>query len=273
MDRTEICGLICARIREEGERCREEFRRQDRIRSFYIDDLLPEALARQIYAAFPPAESMRLQKSLREDKYTGFELDRYEPILAEAIYAFQDRKLVDLLGGILGIEDLQPDDSLYLGGISLMTQGQFLNPHIDNSHDSGFKNFRMLNLLYYVSPEWKPEYGGHFELWDRGVKSKPRVIECRFNRLVVMATYRTSWHSVKPITAARNRCCVSNYYFAPRSFDRKSYFHGTYFRGRPEQHVRDLVLRGEVQLKKLVRVVTGTGRPDRVHVYKHKTPQ
>jgi len=41
----------------------------------------------------------------------------------------------------------------------------------------------------------------------------------RFNRLVLMNTNRTSFHSVRPIRGCGplTRNCVSNYYFSPLS--------------------------------------------------------
>jgi Rps23 Pro-64 3,4-dihydroxylase Tpa1-like proline 4-hydroxylase len=41
-----------------------------------------------------------------------------------------------------------------------MANGDFLNPPLDNSHGSGRKLYRTLNLLYYVTPGWRPKYGG-----------------------------------------------------------------------------------------------------------------
>ena len=36
-----------------------------------------------------------------------------------------------------------------------MFEGDFLNPHVDNSHDANREKYRRLNLLFYVSPDWK----------------------------------------------------------------------------------------------------------------------
>ena len=69
----------------------------------------------------------------------------------------------------------------------MMCNNDFLNPHIDNSHDASKKNFRRLNLLYYVSPEWVLNNGGNLELWDKKVE-KFKTIIAKFNRLVVMKT-------------------------------------------------------------------------------------
>ena len=130
-----------------------------------------------------------------------------------------------------------PDSRLYAGGITMMTRGDFLNPHIDNSHDGERKLYRMLSLLYYVTPDWKPEYGGSLELWDDAVK-KAVVIPSLFNRLVIMETNRHSWHSVNPVRSDGWRCCVSNYYFSEHSPDGSDYFHVISFSARPDQTFR-----------------------------------
>lgn len=129
---------------------------------------------------------------------------------------------------------LEPDPKLYARGLSMMSKNDYLNPHIDNSHDRRRQKYRRLNLLYYVSPNWRLEYGGNFELWDKNVK-KPTTIISKQNRLIVMETNKTSWHSVSKVNTDRPRCCVSNYYFSKESPDQTEYFHVTSFSGRPEQ--------------------------------------
>ena len=94
----------------------------------------------------------------------------------------------------------------------MMFCGDYLNPHIDNSHDAKRKRYRRLNLLYHVSPDWGFDSGGNFELWDES-RMSPKTIVSRRNRLVVMETNKTSWHSVSPVNVDGPRCCVSNYYF------------------------------------------------------------
>ncbi|RYE56853.1 MAG: 2OG-Fe(II) oxygenase, partial [Hyphomicrobiales bacterium] len=127
----------------------------------------------------------------------------------------------------------------------------FLNPHIDNSHDRHRARYRRLNLLFYVSPEWDPANGGNLELWDEKVR-KPTMIPALFNRLVVMETNATSWHSVSPVTVASNRCCVSNYYFSESSPNGRQYYHVTSFIGRPEQVGRRVWGRVDNALRQVV---------------------
>jgi len=81
-------------------------------------------------------------------------MNQYDSVLEEAIYAFQMPAVVARVEQITGLRALEPDTMLYAGGISLMGPGHFLNPHIDNSHDRTRERYRVLNLLYYVSPQW-----------------------------------------------------------------------------------------------------------------------
>ncbi len=253
--RQEFADQICSRLVACQEDLKRAFRLGDRISSGYVDNLLPETNAQEIYAAFPEPSEMLLLKDLREYKYVGMQMNRYHPILEEIIYAFQDPRVVQLISEITGIPNLLPDEYLYAGGVSLMHKGCYLNPHLDNSHDKDRQNYRVMNLLYYVTPDWKEEYGGNLELWDRGVKQPCRVIHSKFNRLVLMVTHRTSWHSVSKVIHDGRRCCVSNYYFSPQPLESTDYFHITSFRGRPEQPLRDIALQGDIVLRSSIRKV------------------
>lgn len=266
MDRVGYGRMIEQRLKAEKDRLKEEFRAHQ-VQSCVVDDLLPEEEARRVYEAFPDKSQMMLKKSLREFKYVAAQMDHYNPLLEEITYAFQQPNVLALVGEITGIREMQPDDHLYAGGISLMAKGNFLNPHLDNSHDKDRAAYRVLNLLYYVSPDWSHEAGGNLELWDDGPKGEPREIVSRFNRLALMATHEKSWHSVNEVKVDRSRCCVSNYYFSPRPLEDHEYFHVTSFRGRPEQPIRDLVLQGDVALRQGIRKVFKKGIVETDHVY------
>ena len=96
----------------------------------------------------------------------------YKKIIHKALYAFQNKKVIDIISQITQINDLEADKNLYAGGLSIMSKGDFLNPHIDNSHNISRNKYRRLNLLFYVSPDWKMADGGNFELWDERVSKQ-----------------------------------------------------------------------------------------------------
>ena len=234
---------------------------------FVIDTLLPEELLSEIYKAFPkPSETIE-KSNLRERKYVGYQMDQYHLILEEVIYAFQEERVVALISEICGIESLFPDEFLYAGGISLMNQGSFLNPHLDNSHDKDRNRWRALNLLYYVSPDWKLSDGGNLELWPRGMKEKQIVIESKYNRLVVMVTHQKSWHSVSKVISNKSRCCISNYYFSENPVEATDRFHVTTFRGRPTEKIKDFVLQLDNKLRTSLRKLFKKGVRKNPHEY------
>lgn len=205
---------------------------------FIIDDFLPDEICLKIYNAFPKdGSTFHNRSSFREKKKTSANLTSLPTILSDITYAIQDKKIVELISSFLSIEKIEPDPKLYAGGLSMMLEGDFLNPHIDNSHDADRKRFRRLNLLYYVTPNWSLENGGNFELWDKSCKT-PKTIISKFNRFVVMVTNKESWHSVSPVKTNQARCCVSNYYFSEISPDSSKYFHVTSFTGRPEEKLK-----------------------------------
>lgn len=209
-------------------------------RHFVIDDLLDSNVCKAIYDAFPrDGNGFFNRDSFREKKRTSANLSSYDRILSDITYAFQDKRVVDLVAKLIEFDQIEPDPKLYAGGLSMMFPGDFLNPHIDNSHDGDRQKYRRLNLLYYVSPGWKLEYGGNLELWDNERKN-PKTLTAFTNRLAVMETNKTSWHSVSAVQVDRPRCCVSNYYFSKVSPDSSEYFHVTSFTGRPEEKLKRL---------------------------------
>ncbi len=253
--RHQYAEIIALKLKESQKLMQQEFMKENQINSCYIDDLLDENQVREIYTAFPDKKEMLRLKDLREYKYVGIQVGNYNPILSEIIYAFQDPQVVKIISEITGFPALFPDEYLYAGGVSLMEHGCFLNPHLDNSHDKDRDKYRVLNLLYYVTPDWQQEYGGNLEIWDRGLKEECRTIHSKFNRLVIMATNKTSIHSVSKVTHPGQRCCVSNYYFSQQPAEEEEYFHVTSFRGRPEEKVRDFILQGDAALRNGIRQV------------------
>jgi Rps23 Pro-64 3,4-dihydroxylase Tpa1-like proline 4-hydroxylase len=269
MKRIDLADLIFKTIFFKKEELKLQFNAsKTQIGYFFIDDLLPVEIVNQISAVFPKSESMVLKKSLREDKYVAAQMNLYDPILEEIIYAFQDQRIVALIVEICGLTDVFPDENLYAGGLSMMGYKQFLNPHLDNSHDKDRELWRVLNLLFYVTPNWDESYGGNLELWPAGLQKPQTTIHSKYNRLVVMVTHDKSLHSVSPIVFNGFRCCVSNYYFSKKPVFETDKFHVTSFRGRPEDKFTDVILKIDTFLRMNLRKIFKKGIKENPHVYK-----
>lgn len=268
-DSKEIANLIYKKLMSEEQTLTSLYNKtKSQIGFFYIDDLLPTDLAKQCFNVFPDKTEMKRLKSIRECKYVSAQMDKHDKLLEQVIYAFQDHRIVRLISDICGVNNLFADESLYAGGISLMSKDNFLNPHLDNSHDADRNRWRVLNLLYYVTPDWRMENGGNLELWVNGPKKEPVLIESKFNRLIIMSTHGMSWHSVNKVNIDGARCCLSNYYFSNAPLKASDKFHVTKYKGRPNELFNNLVLDIDASLRTVIRKIFKKGIRKNPHVYK-----
>ena len=271
LNRKDFAQLIVDRIVQDKDRIKKQYDvSKNQIGYFFIDDLLPPEITELINNQFPSHDKMVQKKSIRENKYIAVQMNQYPRVLEELIFAFQDERVVKIIKDLCEIEDLQPDENLYAGGLSSMKQFQFLNPHLDNSHDKERSRWRVLNLLFYVTPNWKDSNGGHLEIWPEGLEQHQTTLHSRFNRLIVMATHDKSWHSVSPVVVNASRNCVSNYYFSNTALSNTDKFHVTTFRGRPNQKIRNQFLKIDSFLRMNLRKLFKKGVVKNPHVYKTK---
>lgn len=237
-----LVDLIVARFETEKERLKTEFNKPHSLkiaRHFALDEVLPDAIAREIYAQFPKPSKMHLMSSPGKIRLKYSHLKDVNPLLREINQAIQDPRVVAMVEEITGIKNQIPDPTRFAGGISTLMPGYFINPHLDNSHDIEVKRYyRTVNILYYVSPDWCLENGGNYELWDESIENH-LVVPSLFNRIIVMETNQTSWHAVNPVLCDKPRCCVFNYYFSEQSPEGIDYFFNhSSFKARPEQRFR-----------------------------------
>ncbi len=268
-NRQEISKLIFQKLKKNKTNLQEQFlKKKNTIPFFFIDDLLPKQLSKEIHKNFPKLTETVQKKNFREYKHVAYQMDKYNPLLEEILYAFQEPDVVKIISEICNLEHIYPDEFLYAGGLSLMAKNNFLNPHLDNSHDKERKRWRVLNLLYYVTPNWKLENGGNLELWQHGIRNKPITVISKFNRLVVMTTHQKSWHSVSKVNIDNTRCCVSNYYFANQPFLASDKFHITTFRGKSNEKTKDVILKIDNILRNILRKFFTKGIRKNPHQYK-----
>ena len=242
-DTKDLARLIVQRLEDAKEELRAQWANPEgtRTRHFVLEQVLPEDVARTIAAAFPAdGAGFNDRSSFREHKKTLAKLGKTDPVLGAISLAFQEEDVIAKVAEITRMNGLEPDRSFYAGGLSMMFPGDFLNPHIDNSHDGERKRYRRINLLYYINEGWSEECGGNFELWDDDV-TQPKTLVSGFNRLVAMETHKESWHSVSKVVSDRPRRCVSNYYFSNVSPDGDKYFHVTSFTGRPTELLKRII--------------------------------
>jgi Rps23 Pro-64 3,4-dihydroxylase Tpa1-like proline 4-hydroxylase len=77
--------------------------------------------------------------------------------------------------------------------------GGRLNVHLDYSIHPKLNLLRKYNFIYYLTPEWKEEWGGNLEFWshddvNNSPKEKIVTIKNKFNRAIIFDASQNSWH-------------------------------------------------------------------------------
>ncbi len=104
-------------------------------------------------------------------------------------------RFINFIQNITGIEESLIADPYFLGGgIHEIKKGGFLKIHADFNFHPKLKLSRRINMLIYLNKEWKEDYGGHLELWDRKMENCKVKILPKFNRMVIFNTTYFSYH-------------------------------------------------------------------------------
>ena len=163
-----------------------------------IDEFLRPDRAAELVRVFPrPDDAMawdRFGIEGVEMKFGSMREDLFPAPLREAIHDLNSGPFISFLERLTGIEHLLADPHLAGGGIHLSQRGDHLGIHADFNWHPRIEAHRRLNLLVYLTPEWRPEYGGELELWDTTGTRLARRVEPRFNRAVIFATRSDTFH-------------------------------------------------------------------------------
>jgi Rps23 Pro-64 3,4-dihydroxylase Tpa1-like proline 4-hydroxylase len=215
-----------------------------------IDDLLDPAFADEVSASYPTFEKAGEMgmtfKSVNERRKIQITDEKLFPEPAKRLSrALASSEFLSALGFISGVPNLLADAELAGGGLHLTGPGGRLDVHVDFNLLEERQLHRRLNLLLYLNPTWKTEWGGHVQLWDRNVKECRHDFEPKHNRCVIFETSDTSYHGVTPVaeTAPHDRRSFAAYYYtreAPANWTGTA--HNTIFQARPDERVRGFLL-------------------------------
>jgi Rps23 Pro-64 3,4-dihydroxylase Tpa1-like proline 4-hydroxylase len=216
---------------------------------FCIDNFLSEDFANEIYQSFPTyQEALKLGHEFAavnerrkiqitdSSKFPKPILDLHK-ILASPEFIFKVEQMT-------GIPNLLADPDLIGGGIHETNSGGHLDVHVDFNYIPEKDWHRRVNILIYFNKDWKEEYGGYLDIWDKEVEKCYGSFAPIFNRAAGFATSEYSWHGVTPVTCPpemMRRSCAVYYYTkeAPVGWDGTK--HSTIFKARPSEWMKGRV--------------------------------
>jgi hypothetical protein len=208
-----------------------------------IDNFLTDEAAAILHDNFPTADKMRRSyKNINENKSEGSGFEQYHPYfqqLREELGTERFRKTVE---AITGINDLILPDDQRGSGVHQGFNGSYLDVHVDFTIHPVLKLHRRLNLLIFLNKNWKEEYGGHLELWDKDVKNCIQKYQPGYNRAVIFECNDISYHGYNTINIpeTESRKSFFCYYFTEVGEGVK--YHDTIFKARPEEGLKKKIV-------------------------------
>ena len=211
-----------------------------------LDDFLTPEAATNAHSSFPSVkdDGWIHYVHFNEKKHGLNKKDLLPPFIQELINELNSPATLEWLKELTGINNLLADDMLEGGGLHQTLRGGFLNIHADFTVHPHKRNWRRrVNLLIYLNPDWKEEYGGQLELWSTDMKECVERVTPSFNRCVIFNTDSDSYHGLpEPINCPEDdtRKSIALYYFTEE--DSIPVKRSTNYRARPGDGFRSVII-------------------------------
>ena len=161
-------------------------------------------------------------EEVTKNKLSLENLNEYGENIKKMIEYLNSDKMIEYLENLTGIEGLQADNFNMGGGIHKIQRGGHLNIHADFNIHKKTKKYRRVNLLLYMNSNYKEQYNGHLELWNKEMTKCEKKISPLFNRAVIFRTTDDAYHGhLDP-------------WMGPEGYDRVSFALYYYTDDRPE---------------------------------------
>ena len=220
-----------------------------------IEDLFDENLLNRILGEFPE----NIQQigdnfdNKAERKLSLNDTNKFSNVTNDFINFLNSKIFINFLQNITDVDEkLRPDPYLIGGGLHELREEGYLNIHADFNMHPTMKLDRRLNLLIYLNKDWKNDFGGSLELWDKDMKKCERKITPTFNKTVIFSTTDNSYHGnpekINHPNKISRKSIAMYYYTNGRPQHEKGLGnHSTIFRKRPNTEDPE----GKIEFKKI----------------------
>ena len=242
----DIWSMVNRRATDEVAKCQEQFVNANPFPHVIIDDFFTPEFVAELERDFP-RKSEAYDRFCVEDggkigtNYSNGKVEEFPPAFArlDALVRHKDfRKHITAATGIGGLEY---DAEYFGGGIRESRSRTFLPPHLDFNHHPKTHSHRRMNLLFYLNPEWKEEWGGNLQVHrDPNVYNRNDSLVHSYmpvnNRCLIFETSEVSWHGFDRLNLPEGmsrRAFTIYYYTKTRPNADKIKFHNTEYAEPP----------------------------------------
>jgi hypothetical protein len=205
-----------------------------------FDNFFDPVIVDQVLTEFPKPGAIKWQNfdNAREIKLASAAEASFGPATRLLMYHLNSATFLEFLSTVTGIDNLIPDPGFEGGGLHQIVRGGKLGVHADFNKHRGFGLDRRLNLLLYLNKDWREEYGGHLQLWDRDMTRCEAKVLPIFNRVMIFGTTDFTYHGhpdALTCPEGMTRKSLALYYFSNgRPPEEITGEHSTLFRARDE---------------------------------------
>lgn len=212
-----------------------------------FDNFFDPALIDSVLGEFPKPSQIKWEKfdNAQEIKLASAKEVSFGAVTRLLLYHLNSATFLEFLSDVTGINNLISDPSFDGGGLHQIVRGGKLGIHADFNKHPKYGLDRRLNVILYLNKEWRDDYGGHLELWDRDMTRCEARVAPLFNRVVIFGTTDFTFHGhPDPLRCPEGmtRKSLALYYFSNgRPQEEVNGEHSTIFRDRHEGEFRATV--------------------------------
>jgi Rps23 Pro-64 3,4-dihydroxylase Tpa1-like proline 4-hydroxylase len=186
-------------------------------RHVVIDNFLSDETARRAADAFPPYEQMQIHYTgLVENRAIETRFDRVDPVYLQIFTDLTSDRCIAWLRALSSIDDLSFDPKFNGAGLHQSRDGGFQNIHADQNRHPANGLFQRLNILIYLNPTWRVEWGGSLEFWNQDLSRCETTVLPTFNRCVIFEVHDRAYHGFARLSlpADVRRKSLTSWYFS-----------------------------------------------------------
>ena len=163
-----------------------------------IDNFLNDTIANTVCEEFPlDLKQYHKYYNPIEVKYANNKIDTFSENIQNIFYSLSSKYITNIFSHISGIKDLEYDKTLHGAGLHLHPRYGRLGLHLDYEKHPLLENKeRRLNIIIYLSKDWKPKYNGATELWEPDLSKCFLKSQVKFNSAIIFQTNDLSFHGL-----------------------------------------------------------------------------
>lgn len=194
--KTDIFGDWINNVKKDTKNFKKQFNNEP-FPHIVIHDFLKKKVAEKIFDLFPDIdENWYEYMNPIEVKYAYDNIKELPKEIQNVFYALSTTEIINIIHEATDIDNLEADPYLHGAGLHAHPRNGRLGVHLDYEKHMYTGKERRLNIILYLSKDWKEEWNGHTELWDENVTKPIIKSPIIFNTAIIFKTNDISWHGV-----------------------------------------------------------------------------